>query len=177
MLSLPHPHVPADVLASHGAVAGGLLLALLAARAVPLLYALLLWPGTLAHELAHYLAGLLLGAQPVMLEVWPRRLGAGRWQLGEVRFARLRWWNKVPVGLAPLALLPLGAWLFWLALAWLALSWRAVALSLLAAQFVLAAWPSGEDLRHVLVGLLALVALAFAVAALRVGWRMLAGLT
>jgi hypothetical protein len=29
-------------------------------------------------------------------------------RLGQVQFARLRWWNALPVGLAPLLLLPLG---------------------------------------------------------------------
>ncbi len=175
MLSALPAEFSGAALAAHAAVATSMLLALLALRPLPLFHALMLWPGTLAHELAHYLSGLLLGARPVTLEVWPRHLGRGHWQLGEVRFARLRWWNKVPIGLAPLALLPLGAALFWLGLAWPALSWRALALSLLAVQFVLAAWPSGEDLRHVLAGLLVLVLIALAIIALRFGWGMLTG--
>lgn len=170
MLAAFHPNVAGEALAGHAGVAAGLLLALLALRRLPLLYALFLWPGTLAHELAHYLAGLLLGARPVTLEVWPRRLGRGQWRLGEVRFARLRWWNKVPVGLAPLLLLPIAAALFWMSLAWPALSWRAATLSLLAVQFVVAAWPSGEDLRHVLAGLVVLALLALVIVALRAAW-------
>ena len=169
-------HIPGEVLASHGAVAGVLVLSLQALRPWPLLYALWLWPGTLAHELCHFIAGLLLGAQPVSLNVLPRRLGQQRWQFGEVRFTRLRWWNKVPVGLAPLLLLPLAAWLFWFSLTWPVLSWGCLGASLLAVQFTIAAWPSGQDLAHVLAGLLVLALIALLILALGVGLRALTGM-
>lgn len=175
MLAAFLPNVTAEALAGHAGVAAGLLLALLALRRLPLLFALFLWPGTLAHELTHYLAGLLLGARPVALDVWPRRVGGGRWQLGEVRFARLRWWNKAPVGLAPLALLPLAAGLFWLSLGWPSVSPAGLALSFLAVQFLVAAWPSRQDLLHVVSALLVLALIVLAIAALRVGWRSLFG--
>lgn len=38
------------------------------------LYALAVLPGTLAHELMHWLAGWLFGARPVSLSILPRRL-------------------------------------------------------------------------------------------------------
>ena len=68
-------------LASHALalvlVAGGLL----ALRRWPYLYAVSIWPGTVAHELLHYIAGLLFGARPLSLSVVPRRKLDGGWLL------------------------------------------------------------------------------------------------
>jgi len=69
--------------------------------------------GTLCHELAHFGVGLLTNAEPVGLNLIPRRKGKV-WELGFVTFANLRWYNAAPAALAPLLvlLLPLlvAAW-------------------------------------------------------------------
>jgi hypothetical protein len=101
--------------------------------------------GTACHELAHFLVGLLVGARPSSLSLWPRRAGR-HWQLGSVTLTRVRWWNAAPAALAPLliVLLPLGvAW--WRT----APGWRFAPLDLalaflLAPQF-LSFWPSPAD--------------------------------
>ena len=145
------PHALALVL-----VAGGLL----ALRRWPVLYALSIWPGTVAHELLHYVAGLLFGARPLSLSVIPRRTLDGGWLLGSVSFARLRWWNSVPVGLAPLALIPAGGGFFIESASMPLLSLASLGLKLFAAQCLIAGWPSPRDWAHAIVGLLAVTALA-----------------
>ncbi len=131
-----------------------LLLLLLWLRRFPWLYALSIWPGTVAHELLHFSAGLLMGAKPVSLSVIPRRKPEGGWVLGSVMFARLRWWNSVPVGLAPLALMPAGGWAFMESATLPLLSAHGAGLKLLTAQCLLAGWPSPRDWSHAIVGLL-----------------------
>lgn len=154
-------------LASHALalvlLAGGLL----ALRRWPYVYAASIWPGTVAHELLHFAAGLLFGARPLSLNVIPRRKLDGGWLLGSVSFARLRWWNSLPVGLAPLALMPAAGWLFLESASQPLLSLPAWALKLLATQCLLAGWPSPRDWAHAIVGLFALTALAL------MGWLLL----
>lgn len=149
--------------------------ALLMLRRWPWVYALSLWPGTVAHELLHYVAGLLFGARPLSLSVIPRRKPDGGWLLGSVSFARLRWWNSVPVGLAPLALMPAGGWVFAESCTQPVLSGSAWGMKLLAAQCLLAGWPSPRDWAHAIVGLLALMALGLlaALALARAGWLVI----
>lgn len=142
-----------------------LLLILLWLRRVPWLFAFAIWPGTVAHELLHFFAGLLMGAKPVSLSVLPRRSPDGGWVLGSVMFARLRWWNSVPVGLAPLALVPAGGWAFMESAAMPLLSGHANGLKLLTAQCLLAGWPSPRDWSHAIIGLLMVALLFFAAVA------------
>ena len=71
--------------------------------------ALLSLPGTFAHELAHFLVGLVLRARPHGFSIWPRQDGRG-WRLGSVSFGNIGLLNGAWVALAPLLLLPL-AWL------------------------------------------------------------------
>lgn len=93
-----------------------------------LLYALLVWPGTVLHELAHWLVALLSGGRPTSLSIVPSRSERG-WRLGAVGIGRVRWFNALPIGAAPLLLAPLAwfaltqvarvdanHWLHWLAL-------------------------------------------------------------
>lgn len=101
--------------------------------------------GTISHELAHFVAGLVTGARPASFTVIPRRVGQ-HWELGSVMLTRVRWYNAAPAALAPLLviLLPLAV-----------ASWRtrpgwafqpvdlAIAFAL-APQF-LSFWPSGGD--------------------------------
>jgi hypothetical protein len=76
-------------------------------RRVSWLYVIFVLPGTVLHEGAHWLSGLLLGARPARFSVMPKFERDGIC-LGHVGFSRLRWWNALPVGLAPLILLPVG---------------------------------------------------------------------
>ena len=71
--------------------------------------ALLSLPGTIAHELAHFVVGALLLAKPRGFSVWPRAYGH-TWRLGSVSFGNIGLLNGAFVALAPLLLLPI-AWL------------------------------------------------------------------
>lgn len=115
-------------------------------RAHPAFF-LLTAPGTLCHELAHFGVGLLSNAEPVGINMIPRRRGR-IWELGSVTFANLRWYNAAPAALAPLLVLlvPLAV------AAWrTGPGWRFGPLDLalaplLASQF-LSFWPSPVDWR------------------------------
>lgn len=103
--------------------------------------------GTICHELAHYVAGLLSGARPAHFTVVPRRK-AGHWELGSVTLTRVRWYNAAPAALAPFAIL-----LIPLAVAW----WRTrgnwhfqlpdLAIAFALAPQLLSFWPSMTDWR------------------------------
>src|SRR5437899_11438356 len=71
--------------------------------------ALLSLPGTIAHELTHFVVGLLLLAKPRGFSIWPRAEGS-TWRLGAVSFGNIGLLNGAFVALAPLLLLPI-AWL------------------------------------------------------------------
>lgn len=146
----------------HLASFAALLVAIRAIRRWTWLYALAVLPGTLAHELTHWLAGWLFGARPVSLSILPRRFPDGELLLGRVLFMRLHWWNAVPVALAPFFLIPLSAVLLWHSVGWPAVAWPSLGLKLLAVQFLLATWPSGRDWGHALGGAAVAVALTFA---------------
>ncbi|WP_155638514.1 hypothetical protein [Burkholderia cepacia] len=141
-----------EVVFGHLCVALGMLLLLSQLRRWRWVFALAVWPGTVAHEALHFGVGALFGARPISFSVWPRKMSDGSLLLGFVQFARLRWWNKLPVALAPLGLLPCSAYLVWMALAVPLLSVGGCALKLLAAQLVLGAFPSGQDWRHAIIG-------------------------
>jgi hypothetical protein len=103
--------------------------------------------GTLCHELAHYVVGLLAGARPTRLTILPRRVGP-EWELGSVTFANIRWYNAAPAALAPLLVIALPFAAAWSRTrpGW---TFGAVDLALafaLAPQF-LSFWPSKVDWR------------------------------
>lgn len=79
-----------------------------ARRAGMWVYALVALPGTLLHELAHYLIALITGGRPSFPRLVPQRTPRG-WQLGQVRF-RAGHVRAMFVGVAPLLLFPLAAW-------------------------------------------------------------------
>ncbi len=89
-------------------VAGSLLLLRASSRLGMWPYALLAMPGTLAHELAHYLVALALYAKPDFPSLVPQRTLHG-WRLGSVTF-RAGLVRALPIALAPFALLPLALW-------------------------------------------------------------------
>lgn len=70
-------------------------------RWVPL-WAVITLPATALHEMAHAVVGLLSGARPSSMTLWPQRVSASSWRLGGVGFLNLRWWNGGAVALAPL---------------------------------------------------------------------------
>jgi hypothetical protein len=141
-------------LSQHAIALLAVMLALLALRRWPLLFALSIWPGTIAHELLHFVAGWLFGAKPVSLSVIPRRKPEGGWVLGSVAFNNLRWWNSAPVGLAPLALIPGSVYLFIASMTPPLISLPSAGIKLVAAQCLIAGWPSPRDWSHAILGLL-----------------------
>lgn len=61
--------------------------------------------GTILHEFAHLLAGLLTNARPVAFSILPHRAAGNQWILGSVSFANIRWYNAAFVGLAPVLII------------------------------------------------------------------------
>ncbi|KQV59452.1 hypothetical protein [Duganella sp. Root336D2] len=108
-------------------------------------FTLLRLPGTLCHELAHFLAGLATFARPTSLSIIPRRAGRG-YRLGEVQLANARWYNSAPTALAPILLLLIPWWVATLRArgAWHFTPLDAGLAFLVAPQF-LACWPSATD--------------------------------
>jgi len=111
--------------------------------------ALLAFPGTAAHEFAHFIVGLILWAKPQHFTVWPRRSG-NSWIFGSVSFRGINLLNAAFVAMAPLLLLPL-AWLclihittmFWISdrLGWWFFS------GYLTASFLFGCIPSSQDFK------------------------------
>ena len=64
-------------------------------------------PGTILHELMHFIVGLVLNAQPRNFSIIPKRSDGG-YVMGSVSFANIAFYNAVPASMAPLLLLPLG---------------------------------------------------------------------
>lgn len=125
-------------------------------------YALIWWPGTVAHELSHFIVGLFLGANPTKLTALPRRNPAtGGLVLGEVLFTNLCWWNKLPVGIAPLIILaPAGALMVYKTLPLPQLSIETLLLEFAALQCFVGCWPSPTDWAHARSTLYVLIGLA-----------------
>jgi len=105
-------------------------------------------PGTVAHELSHFIVGAVTLAHPQRVSLWPRR-SAGHWILGFVTFRNLNVLNGAFVALAPLLLLPVAVMLFshvllplWVERQWL---WWAIG-GYVTATFVLACLPSFQDI-------------------------------
>lgn len=68
-------------------------------------------PGTLLHELMHFLVGAFLNARPCNFTLLPRRNLEGDYVMGSVGFQNITFYNAVPAALAPLLLLPIGFYL------------------------------------------------------------------
>ena len=90
------------------AVLGVLLAQRVAARCGMWTYALVSLPGTVAHEFAHYLAGVALLARPRFPSLWPVQTTDG-WRLGSVSF-HATVWRAVPIAMAPFLLMLLSLW-------------------------------------------------------------------
>lgn len=101
-------HAHALRLADWGALLGVLIIQSFASFIGMWCYALFTLPGTLAHEVAHYLTALILGGHPSFPSLIPVREAYG-WRMGSVRFSS-GLLLRVPIALAPLGLLPIGLW-------------------------------------------------------------------
>jgi hypothetical protein len=163
---MPSPSTAELSIATRLLVIAAMFLLLRTFRGSPIFYALLYWPATIAHELTHLFVGFILAAKPVGFSVMPRRpKGSNYLVLGEVSFLRLRWWNKLPVGTAPLLLIPVGGWLVLQSLPSPFLSSTTLLFLFGALQCFAGAWPSPTDWQHAWVTVYVLAGLA-AVAAL-----------
>ena len=131
----------------------------------PTVFALIAWPGTVAHELSHYAIGMILGGKPSSMTLMPKALGGGRWQLGSVSFNNLKWWSAPWTALAPMLLAPLSLVLtqLWVFPIWLSGDVGSAAIALyVCATLLQASWPSSTDFEVAFPGL--------AVIALLVAW-------
>lgn len=99
-------------------------------------------PGTVAHELCHYLVGLLLNARPTKVVLWPVRIG-NRLVLGEVSFSNLTWYNAALTGMAPLLLAPVA----WDLSKSTGSGWHNIMMAWFEAVLLTSAIPSGTDFR------------------------------
>jgi hypothetical protein len=130
-------------------------------------------PGTVAHELSHFIVGAVTLAGPQRVSLWPRR-SSGRWILGFVTFRNVNVLNGAFVALAPLLLLPIAIILFsrvllplWVDHQWL---WWAIG-GYVTATFVLACLPSFQDLAMGARSILFYAVLAIASLVALLYWR------
>lgn len=82
-------------------------------RGMPRFFSLVSLPGTIGHELLHFLVGTLALARPVKVSLMPKFHRDGSATLGYVMFANIRWYNALWVGFAPLLALPAALWLIY----------------------------------------------------------------
>lgn len=74
------------------------------------LCALINLPGTILHEMMHFLVGLILNAKPCNFTILPRKSDNG-YVMGSVGFTNITFYNAIPSSMAPLLLLPIGFYL------------------------------------------------------------------
>ena len=86
-------------------VVGGFVLLLRFLQRYLLIFFLIALPGTIAHELSHFLLGALTFGRPMNFSIIPKRQGSS-YVLGSVSLANVRWYNGLFIGLAPFLLLP-----------------------------------------------------------------------
>jgi hypothetical protein len=75
------------------------------------LYIIINLPGTLLHELMHFIIGLISLARPTNFSIIPKRKD-GYITFGYVGFNNIRWYNAFPTGMAPLLIIPFIPYLF-----------------------------------------------------------------
>jgi hypothetical protein len=111
------------------------------------LFTLLVLPGTLCHELCHWMVGKLLNGRPVRFTVFPKRAERGL-VLGSVALSNLRWYNAFFIGFAPLLLLAAAYGLFKGRVGGHPeLGWKEAGAVFILANLLFGAVPSGQDLR------------------------------
>ena len=120
-------------------------------RRVPRFFSLVSLPGTVGHELLHFLVGTLTLAKPVKVSLIPKFHRDGSATLGFVKFSNIRWYNALWVGFAPLLALPAAIALVYYRSAGIPpLSLREIAWSYVAASLTYSCLPSRADVGIVL---------------------------
>ena len=115
-------------------------------RRAPRFFSLICLPGTVGHELMHFLVGTLTLARPVKVSLIPKFHRDGTATLGFVMFSNLRWYNALWVGFAPLLALPAALWLVYHRSAQIPpVSWWEPAWSYVAASLTYSCLPSRAD--------------------------------
>lgn len=125
---------------------------------------LMVWPGVVAHELAHWIVALLTGCRPGMPNLWAKRNSDGSVTLGHVIF-EARFFFSAWVGLAPLLILGPAA-LFLVFTPINASFTVAICNGVLSGYLAWGALPSSQDLKVALqdpAGLIAIILLGWAV--------------
>ncbi len=120
-------------------------------RRMPRFFSLMSLPGTIGHELLHFLVGTLTLAMPVKVSLIPKFHRDGSATLGFVMFSSIRWYNALWVGFAPLLALPAAVWLVYYRSTQIPpLSLQEIAWSYLAATLTYSCLPSRADVGIVL---------------------------
>jgi hypothetical protein len=120
-------------------------------RRMPRFFSLVSLPGTVGHELLHFLVGTLALAKPVKVSLIPKFHRDGSATLGFVRFSNIRWYNALWVGFAPLLALPAATWLvYWRSTQIPPLHFPELAWSYIAASLTYSCLPSKADVEIVL---------------------------
>jgi hypothetical protein len=105
----------------------------------------LAWPGTVVHELMHWVVGLVTLGSPENLRVFPEPAGEDGQVLGSVEFNNVGWWNALPIGIAPLLAFPLALMAAdRMTFAW---TWQSALIIWILASIVSQCWPSPADWR------------------------------
>ena len=60
--------------------------------------------GVFFHEVAHFVIGVIFGAKPFAFSVIPQKTQNG-YMMGHVQFSNIKWYNAIPVALAPFLLI------------------------------------------------------------------------
>lgn len=138
-------------------------------RRLPRFFSLLSLPGTMGHELLHFVVGTLTLAKPIKASLLPKFHRDGSTTLGYVMFSNIRWYNALFVGFAPVLALPFALWLVHYRAEHMApWAWPELAWGYVAANLAYSCLPSRADVNIVLsrpFGLLAWLAVAAAI-----GW-------
>ena len=120
-------------------------------RRTPRFFSLVSLPGTIGHELLHFLVGTLTLAKPVKVSLLPKFHRDGSATLGYVMFSNIRWYNALWVGFAPLLALPVALWMvYWRSTQIPPLQWHELAWIYVAASLTYSCLPSQADVAIVM---------------------------
>jgi hypothetical protein len=125
---------------------------------------LLVWPGTVAHELAHWSIALLTGCRPNFPNLWAKRNPDGSITLGQVSFQAKPFFSAW-VALAPFLLLGPASYLLVVSPSNTSVL-VAISNGVLAGYFAWGSLPSSQDLKIALQDPIGLLAVIFA------GWGL-----